>query len=99
MPRFKVAHLQERDSLGQMVNLIIIPLESTFGNKTKEDQHSAIAELQEHASAANLAGTVVPVWDDRGRMAFIAPEKWHPYFKSLNLQTVAANINRELFWD
>jgi hypothetical protein len=56
-----------------------------------------IAALQVCARAAGLAGTVVPVWDaGGGRMAFIAPRPWHPFFKSLRLQTVAQNINKRL---
>lgn len=94
MPRFKVAYIKE-----QGIDLIIIPLESNFGNKTQDGQHSAIAELQARASSAGLAGKVVPVWNSgSGRMSFIAPTQWHPFFKSINLAFVAANINRELYW-
>lgn len=94
MPRFKVAHVRE-----QGIDLIIIPLDDNFGRKTHDDQHSAIAELQARASSAGLAGKVVPVWDaGGGRMAFIAPPNWNPFFKSINLAFVAANINRELYW-
>jgi hypothetical protein len=94
MPYFKVAHMRE-----QGVDLLIIPLDSTLGNKMPEDQRAAIADLQMRAHAAGLAGTVVPVWDSGGgRMAFIAPDSWHAFFKALNLLWVFANINRELYW-
>jgi hypothetical protein len=93
MPTFKIAHIKE-----QGVDLIIVPLESSFGNLTSQDQHEQIAILQAHARAAKLAGTVVPVWDSGGRMAFIAPTQWHPFFQSINLQRVAMSINRELYW-
>lgn len=94
MPRFKVAHIKE-----QNVDLIIIPLDETFGNKNSQDQHGIIQELQARATAAGLAGTVVPVWDSGGgRMAFIAPPNWHPFFGGLDLAWVATNINREIYW-
>jgi hypothetical protein len=94
MPRFKVAHLREQ---GQ--DMIIAPLDSSFGDQTSTDQQAIIADLQIHARSAGLAGTVVPVWDNGGgRMAFIAPRPWHPFFQSINLQFVAMNINRELYW-
>jgi len=94
MPRFKVAHLNQQ---GQ--DMVIIPLESSFGHKTSQDQQEIIADLQIHSRAAGLAGIVVPVWDSGGgRMAFVAPHQWHPFFTSLNLQWVFANINREIFW-
>jgi len=94
MPRFNVAHLRE-----QGVDLIIIPLERSFGFKSEQDQHQAIAELQERSANAGLRGVVVPVWDNGGgRMGFIAPQNWHPFFRSINLRFVTANLNREIFW-
>lgn len=94
MPRFRVAHLHDQ---GQ--DMIIVPLESNFGSQPANDQQAAIADIQLHARGAGLAGTVVPVWDNGGgRMAFIAPRQWHPFFSSISLRFVAANINREIYW-
>jgi len=79
--------------------MIIVPLESSFGSKIGSDQQAAIAEFQIRARAAGLAGTIVPVWNSGGgRMAFIAPQPWHPFFRSLSLQAVAASINKTLSW-
>jgi len=55
MPRHKVAHLNQ-----QGVDLIIIPLDDSFGHKSTTVQQEAIAELQMRANTANLRGTVVP---------------------------------------
>jgi hypothetical protein len=94
MPKFDVAHIRQQ---GQ--DIIVIPLESSFGNRISSDQRATILELQMRSRAAGLAGTVVPVWDaGSGRMGFIAPQQWHPYFQSISLQFVAANINRSLSW-
>jgi hypothetical protein len=94
MPHFKVAHLRQQ---GQ--DMIVVPLESSFGNKTSHDQRQMISSLQIHARAAGLAGTVIPVWDGGGgRMQFIAPQPWHPFFRSLNLRSVFSNINKDLAW-
>jgi hypothetical protein len=94
MPRFKVAHIKKDG-----VDLIIIPLESSFGHKSDSDQREIITNLQLHARSAGLAGTVVPVWDGGGgRMGFIAPRNWHPFFTSINLAYVWANVSREIYW-
>lgn len=94
MPRFNVAHLREQ---GQ--DIIIVPLNSSFGTKASNDQRAITADIERHAHGAGLRGTVVPVWDNGGgRMAFIAPRPWHSFFTSINLQFVAANINREIYW-
>ena len=93
MPKFDVAHLRE-----QGVDLIIIPLDSSFDAKSGTEQHEVVAELQTRASSAGLAGTVVPVWESSGRMTFLAPRNWHSFFQSINFQFIARNINRELYW-
>ena len=70
-----------------------------FGSKTEEEKQEALAEIEARAHSAGLKGHAVAVWDaGGGQMAFHAPTPWHPYFKSINLQTVFANVNRELSW-
>jgi hypothetical protein len=94
MRRYKVAHLREQ---GQ--DMIIVPLDPSFGRQTSQDQEQMIAELQMHARTTGLMGIVVPVWDGGGgRMDFKAPLQWHQYFKSINLPFIATNINTELYW-
>lgn len=94
MPRFKIAHVRE-----QGIDLIIVPLESAFGRKPESEQREIIWELQKRSSGVGLAGTVVPVWDSGGgRMGFIAPQNWHPFFRSLGLMAVHAGLNREIYW-
>jgi hypothetical protein len=94
MPKFKVFHVEE-----QGVDLIIVPLESSFGHQTTEQQNAPVDELQMRSSAAGLAGGVVLVWDSgSGSMAFLTPQQWHPFFRSINLGWVWANVNREIYW-
>jgi hypothetical protein len=94
MPRFKVAHIRQ-----QGIDLIVVPLDHSFQSKTQSDQHGVINELQLRSNAAGLAGTVVPVWDrGSGRMAFIAPQPWHPFFRNMSLGAVWNNVNREVSW-
>ena len=92
MASFDVAHIRE-----QGVDLIIVSLERSFNSKSPPDQKQITAELQACATSAGLAGTVVPVWDDGfGQMMFLAPNNFHPYFRSINLAFVAANINKRI---
>jgi hypothetical protein len=90
--RFDVAHIRQ-----QGIDLIIIPLTTSFGSKSPGEQDDITRELQLRARSAGLAGTVVPVWDNGGgRMGFLAPPAWHPFFSSLTLHDVASNVNRGL---
>lgn len=90
--RFPVAHLHE-----QGADMIIVPLDDDFDLKLEEEKHQTKEALQMCASSAGLRGTVVPVWMARnGRMTFIAPRPWHPFFASLSMGAVQANLNREL---
>lgn len=93
MPTFKVAHLREQ---GQ--DLVIIPLDSSFGHKSEQEQRKVIAELQRHSRGAGLRGTVAPVWESSGRTSFIAPRAWHPFFQGISLQNIWANVNKEISW-
>jgi len=89
---FKIAHIRE-----QGVDLIIVPMDRGFGNLPASNQQTSNGELQAQCMAAKLAGTVVPVWDNGGgKMGFVAPQSWHPFFQSIDLRWVFARVNREL---
>jgi hypothetical protein len=47
MPRFDVAHIRE-----QGVDLVIIPLDRSFGHKSGDDKDSIVSELQARATTA-----------------------------------------------
>ena len=93
MPRFKIWHLHEQ---GQ--DMIIVPLDRSFGMKSQADQEAAMAELQMRSASAGLRGAVAAVWPSGNRMMFRAPQPWHAFFRSLNLGLVQANLNREIYW-
>jgi len=90
--KLKVAHIRE-----QGVDLIIVPLDKSFGGQTPAQQQAGIDAIRMAATLAGLAGEVVPVWElSDGRMSFLAPKNYHPYFASINLEFVFANLNQEL---
>lgn len=91
METFEVAHIRE-----QGVDLIIVPLAEAFDFKSVEEKRRITLALQVGARAAGLRGTVVPVWDSCGRMAFLAPQGFHPFFRSIDLGFVLSNVNRQL---
>ena len=92
MSEFRIAHLREQ---GQ--DMIIVPLDHGFGQKSNAQQNEFRNSLQICARAAGLAGTVVPVWDaGGGRMGFMAPQQWRNFFASINLGIVTQNLNKIL---
>lgn len=91
MPTWKVAHIREQ---GQ--DIIIVPLEPAFGSKPGGTQQEFIEALQICAANAGLAGRIVPVWRAGNQFKFIAPQGWHPFFKSLSWNQILANINKTL---
>ena len=92
MPTFQVAHLH-RD--GQ--DVIIVPVDRSFGKRSPSEQARIQEAFQRSAAAADMAGVVVPVWEDAtGRMAFRAPPPWHDFFKSIDMVYVATALNRSL---
>lgn len=94
MPKYQVAHIHEQ---GQ--DMIIFPLEAKFGHQTQADQNQELGVLGFRANAAGLRGAAVAVWDaGGGRMGFFGPPQWHPFLRSIDLQFVAANVNKEVSW-
>lgn len=93
MPSFDAAHVRE-----QGVDLIIVPLNSSFGHKPECEQAELIDAMQLAANSAGLAGTVVPMWNVGSRTAFIAPPNWHPFFRSIGWNEVLANVNKKISW-
>lgn len=81
----------------QEFDLILVPVHAIFALKTEHDKNAAVSELQQRVKKAGLTGTVVPVWaSGNGRMAFLAPLRYHPFLKSIDLGYVVENINGEL---
>ncbi len=93
MPSFDVAHIRE-----QGVDLILVPVNSSFGHKPESEQIEIIEILEIKSHEAGLAGSVVPLWRTGNRMTFIAPTPWHSFFKSISYDDVLASINKTISW-
>lgn len=91
MATLKVAHIRE-----QGIDLIIVPLQSSFGMRSSGEQSEIVGSIQLCARSAGLAGTVVPVWREGSGHRFIAPTNWHAFFKSFDWNDIVANLNKEL---
>jgi hypothetical protein len=89
---FKIAHIKEQ---GQ--DMIIVPVNATFGRKSSSEQRETMKLLGFAARQARLTGTVVTIWSDGNHIGFIAPPPWHPFLRSSGIyDLVMHNINREL---
>ncbi|MBB4272802.1 hypothetical protein [Rhizobium mongolense] len=94
MPKLDVAHIRKQ---GQ--DMVIVPLDDDFDQKTPGQQNAAVNQIQLAAGGADLAGQVVVVWEgSSGRMKFIAPKPWHPFFRSIDLRWVLHNVNKSISW-
>lgn len=93
MPRLKAAHVRQQ---GQ--DMIIFPLDSSFGNKASDDQSEVLAELEQRAHAAGLAGRAVAVWERGREMHSLGPRAWQGFLRSISMRWVLANVNKELSW-
>ena len=90
--KYKIAHIHEQGN-----DMIIVPVDAEFENRSKNEMQRILDFLQEAAVRAGLAGIVVPVWDHGGgMMAFLTPRPWLPFFQSIDMNFVWRNVNREL---
>ena len=93
MPALKIAHLREQ---GQ--DMILVPLDHTFGYRTQTEQSEIVAEFQARAGAAGLRGRVAVMWEAGSTTMFIGPTPWHPYLQSISLWFIHANVNKQITW-
>lgn len=93
MPSFQVAHIREQ---GQ--NMLLFPLNSSFGSKMSDEQHSIIAQLEIRAHRAGLAGKAVAVWESGGQTYTIGPKPWAGFLRSISMHFVLRNVNKEISW-
>lgn len=93
MPTFKVAHLCEQ---GQ--NVLLFPLDKSFGYKAPADQHSILEELEDRAHASGLAGSAAAFWESGGRTHFLGPKPWQSFLRSISIRNVLANVNKSISW-
>ena len=76
--------------------MIIVPVDSSVGCKSQQQQNEIKSSLQMFAGKAGLAGTVCLVWNSGNRFNFLAPTQWHGFFRSIDMRVVAENINKKL---
>ena len=93
MPSFRVAHIREQ---GQ--DMLLFPLDRSFGYKTDDDQSEILSELEERAHGAGLAGRAVAVWEAGGGTRFLGPRPWHGFLQSINMRFVLHRVNRSICW-
>ena len=92
MPTFQVAALRHDGK-----DLIIVPVDRSFGKRSPTEQARIQEAFQRSAAAVDIPGVVVPVWEDsNGRMIFRAPPPWHDFLKSIDMVYVATALNRSL---
>ena len=78
-------------------DMILVPLSNSFSYKTPEEQNLVINSLQTSALEAGLKGQVIPVWlNVVNKMSFIAPEYYHPFLRSVDMNFVQLNLNKKL---
>ena len=93
MPTFKLAHIREQ---GQ--NMLLFPLSNSFSQKSSNEQHSILAELEDRAHGAGLAGRAAIFWESGGRTHSLGPKPWANFLRGLSLHAVLRSVNKSISW-
>jgi hypothetical protein len=94
VPTYKIAHITERN-----INVIIFPVNGSFGVRTPAEQDSMINIFRAKAKAAGLQGNVVVVWDgEGGKVNFKAPPNQYDFFQNVTSEFIDANLNKTISW-
>lgn len=91
MAQIKIAHINEQGR-----ELIIIPLDSSFHDKTPSQREATRKALQACVCDAHLEGAVVLVWRSGHNRYFIAPDQWHEYLRHLPWNDIISRLNKTL---
>lgn len=77
--------------------IVIIPLDSLFGNLLEETQLCIISKLQKCSIDAGLKGDVIVFWWSGSDYRFIAPRKWHPLLRTPGVfEHLLSKLNKTL---
>jgi hypothetical protein len=93
MPTFKLAHVREQ---GQ--NMLLFPLGGNVAHKTTQEQHGILAELEDRAHAAGLAGRAAIFWESGGRTRSLGPKAWANFLRSMSMNAVLRSVNKSISW-
>lgn len=93
MPTIKLAHIREQ---GQ--NMLLFPLDRSFGQKPEHERHEVLQELEDRAHGAGLAGRGALIWETGGRTYTLGPKPWANFLKSISLRHVLASVNKSITW-
>lgn len=91
---YKIAHIREQ---GQ--DMIIFPLDRSFGNLSASNQNAELDNLERAAHNARLAGRAVCYWQQGSQTRFIGPPQWKPFLQCFTFQTVLSLVNKKLTVD
>ena len=90
--KFPFAHIRRQ---GQ--DMIIVPVDAAFASKSSKSQQEFVSAFEVAVNRAGLAGHAVAIWNTGRQVGFVAPTKWHAFFKSPGIwELVHANINKEI---
>lgn len=79
------------------IDFLIVPLRANFEFKSAQEKYATVARLQSAASDAGLHGIVVPVWaSPSGDLASFAEVQYQDVLRSIDLDFVSRNINKEI---
>lgn len=93
MTSIKVAHIREQ---GQ--NMLLFPLDRSFGHKTPFEKQAVLTELENRAHGAGLAGRAAVFWESGGSTYSLGPKNWRNFLRSMSLRTVLASVNKTISW-
>ena len=93
MPTIKLAHIREQ---GQ--NMLLFPLDSSFGYKSSSEQNAILEELEGRAHTADLAGRAAVFWPSGSRTCSLGPKPWQQFLRSMSIRTVLASVNKSISW-
>jgi hypothetical protein len=91
MSKLEVAHFARRGE-----EIVVAVFDESFGLISSLQQYTILERIEKACRLAGLPETVAIVWGNQDQMKFIAPQKWHPFLKCVDLPWIISNYNHLL---
>lgn len=88
---YRVAHTRYQNS-----DMVVVIIDQRFFGGSTDDQARWFTAIEQCVRSVRLGGQTVVVSARGGRFQFYAPNSWHGFLRTIDMNWVQARVNKQL---
>jgi threonine dehydrogenase-like Zn-dependent dehydrogenase len=88
---YRVAHTRYQNS-----DMVVVIIDQRFFGGSRDDQARWFTAIEQCVRSVRLGGQTVVVSGHGGRFQFYAPNSWHSFLRTVDMNWVQARVNKQL---